>query len=172
MPNHKTSASNQLPTSRPGSRSDAIALLSKDHKEVKQLFRAYDKLAKSDAPSDERQSLAEQICDQLSVHAKAEEYVFYPAMREHLVADDLLNEAEVEHSIIKDLATQIRSLDPDDELFDAKVKVLGEYVDHHVHEEETAIFPKALKAGIDLIALGAQLKTCKEELMESSGSEA
>lgn len=172
MPNSKTSATSKMPSSHPGSRSDALALLSKDHKEVKQLFRAYDKLAKSDAPSDERQNLAEQICDQLSVHAKAEEYVFYPAMREHLAADDLLNEAEVEHATITELVTQIRNLDPDDELFDAKVKVLGEYVEHHVHEEETAIFPKALKARIDLVALGAQLKTCKEELMESSGSEA
>jgi hemerythrin superfamily protein len=148
--------------------SDAIALLTKDHRDVKKLFTAYKKLADSQASVSERQDIATQICEALSAHAKVEEEIFYPALHDAGVnAVDELDEAEVEHGSIKDLVAQIQAMDPDEDLYDAKVKVLGEYVDHHVKEEEGEMFPKAEKSGLDLEELGGQLKTRKEELLEA-----
>ena len=175
MASHKTSAAatgaTQTPAPRPGSRSDAVALLSKDHKDVKQLFRSFEKLAKAKAPGEKRQNIASQICETLTVHARIEEEIFYPAVREQLHTDDLLDEALVEHKTVKDLIGQIQDMNPDDDLYDAKVKVLGEYVAHHVKEEEDEMFPKAVKAAsIDLVDLGAQLKARKLELMGSAES--
>lgn len=143
--------------------SDAIALLSADHKEVKALFKEYEKLA--DAEDDGRQDLAEQICAMLTVHATVEEEIFYPAVHEALDEPDLVDEATVEHSTAKDLIAQIQESSPDDELYDAKVKVLGEYIDHHVKEEEAELFPQAKKAGLDMQMLGEQIAARKEELM-------
>ena len=149
---------------------DATALLAKDHKDVKALFKRYDKLTKADADGSERQALAEQICQMLTVHATAEEEIFYPAVRAADVDEDLLDEAEVEHASAKDLIAQIQSMSPEDDLYDAKVTVLGEYINHHVEEEEGEMFPKARRAKVDLEGLGQQLMARKEELM--SGSEA
>jgi len=148
---------------------DATALLAKDHKDVKALFKRYDKLTKADAEGSERQALAEQICQMLTVHATAEEEIFYPAVRAADVDEDLLDEAEVEHASAKDLIAQIQSMSPEDDLYDAKVTVLGEYINHHVEEEEGEMFPKARRAKVDLEGLGQQLMARKEELM--SGNE-
>ena len=82
---------------------------------------------------------------------------------------DLLDEAEVEHASAKDLIAQISSMSPDEELYDAKVTVLGEYVKHHVKEEEDEIFPKAKKAGVDMEELGNLLAERKQELMQEMG---
>jgi hemerythrin superfamily protein len=172
MQSSKTTPTTKSPASRPGSRSDAIALLTKDHKEVKQLFHAYEKLAKAGAAGDERQTVAQKICELLTVHATLEEDIFYPVMRENLDADSLMDKAEVEHATVKDLVSQIQVMDADNDLYDAKVKVLGEYVEHHVQEEEGVMFAKALKSKVDLIALGTQLKAYKEELMEATTSAA
>lgn len=152
-----------------GSRGDAIALLKQDHKEVKQLFKDYEKLAESEAPAEDRQALAEQICAMLTVHATIEEEIFYPAARGAMEEQDLLDEAEVEHASAKDLIAQIQSMQPDDELYDAKVKVLGEYVDHHVQEEENEMFPKAKKTDLDLKAIGAELAERKQALSAEMG---
>jgi hypothetical protein len=145
-------------------RPDATTLLMKDHKDVKALFRRYDRLTKAEAGGDERQRLATQICEMLTAHATVEEEIFYPAVRGAGVDSDLLDEAEVEHASAKDLIAQIRSMGPDDDLYDAKVSVLGEYIDHHVQEEEGEMFPKARRAKVDLEGLVEPLKRRKAEL--------
>ena len=144
---------------------DATKLLMQDHKEVHALFEQYKKLAEGEAEASERQALAEEICNMLTVHATVEEEIFYPAAREAEVDSDLLDEAEVEHASAKDLIAQIESMGADDDLFDAKVTVLGEYIDHHVKEEEGELFPKCRKADMDLAALGEELAERKSELM-------
>lgn len=162
------------PASRPAAKSspdDVIKLLMADHKEVKALFKDYDKLVKDEAGDDEKQALAEEICLKLTVHATVEEELFYPAAREVLGEDeDLIDEADVEHASAKELIAQIQASSPAEELYDAKVKVLGEYIDHHVKEEEGEIFPKVKKGGLDTAAIGTEVASRKEELMaEMSG---
>ncbi len=150
----------------PESRSDAIGLLATDHREVHRLFEDYQDLVDGDAEGAERQTLAERICTMLTAHATIEEEIFYPAARQALDEDeDLLDEAEVEHASAKDLIAQIRAMGPDDDLYDAKVTVLGEYVDHHVQEEENEMFPKCEQADMDLDALGERLAARKQELL-------
>jgi hemerythrin superfamily protein len=144
---------------------DATKLLAADHKEVKALFKQYDKLAKGEGADDEKQAIAEQICTMLTVHATIEEEIFYPAAREAMDEQDVLDEAEVEHASAKDLIAQIRGMSPADELYDAKVKVLGEYIDHHVQEEEKELFPKLRKADLDLKEVGTALEARKQQLM-------
>jgi hemerythrin superfamily protein len=152
---------------------DAIELLTTDHKEVKTLFKQYDRLVESDGSEDEKQALAEQICQMLTVHASIEEEVFYPAAREALGEDaDLVDEADIEHASAKELITQIEGSSPEDDHFDARVKVLGEYIDHHVKEEEGEMFPKVKKAKLDTAALGSALVARKEELIAALSEEA
>ena len=143
---------------------DALDLLDADHRAVRQLFRDYRKLAANDAPEARRKALAEQICMELTIHAKLEEELFYPPVREAIRDDDLMDEAEVEHASAKDLIVQILSMDPHEELYDAKVTVLGEYIEHHVREEREQMFPKARRSGIDLVKLGERLRERKREL--------
>ena len=153
-------------------RADATTLLAKDHKDVKALFKRYEKLSKAEADGSERQELAEQICEMLTVHAQIEEEIFYPAVRDADIEEDLMDEAEVEHASAKDLISQIRSMSPEDDLYDAKVTVLGEYINHHVEEEEGQMFPKARRAKVDLEGLAGQLKERKDALMSESGQTA
>lgn len=140
---------------------DAVGLLISDHREVKTLFDKYEKLAQTKAKASDRQALAETICDMLIVHATIEEEIFYPAARDATEDDDLLDEAQVEHAAAKDLIAQIKDMDLGDELYDAKVKVLGEQIDHHVQEEEGELFPEAKKSDMDLRELGASTATRK-----------
>lgn len=144
---------------------DAIALLESDHKEVKALFKEYERLAQSEAPDNDKQALATQICMMLTVHATIEEELFYPEAREALKEEDLVDEAEVEHASAKDLIAQIVAMEPSEALFDAKVKVLGEYIDHHVKEEENEMFPQIRKSKLDLAELGDRLTARKEQLL-------
>ncbi len=146
---------------------DAITLLTEDHKEVKKLFKDYDKLAKAGAPSSQREQLAAQICQMLSVHAQIEEEIFYPAAREGLDDEDLIDEAAVEHASCKQLIAEIETMSGEADLFDAKVKVLGEYIDHHVKEEEKELFPKTRRR-IDIKEIGALLQQRKSDLMNAS----
>jgi len=148
---------------------DAIKLLSTDHAEVKQLFEQYEELVDADADAEERQALAEQICTMLTVHAQIEEEIFYPAARESIDDEDLLDEAEVEHASAKDLIAQIQEMDADEDLYDAKVKVLGEYINHHVQEEEGEMFPKCKSAKMDLKALGDEMAQRKQALLAELG---
>ena len=146
---------------------DACDLLDADHKAVKALFKEFETLAGSRAKASmaRKQELATKICEELKVHTTIEEEVFYPAVRAAIKDNDLLNEAQVEHDGAKSLIEQIEASDPADEMFDAKVTVLGEYIDHHVKEERTEMFPKARAARkLDLVALRARLEARKEEL--------
>jgi hemerythrin superfamily protein len=156
-----------MPTTK-RSEQDACALLDTDHRNVKKLFKAYEELAKSKAASSsqKKRDLANEICMELTVHAQIEEEIFYPGLRQAIKETDLLDEAEVEHTSAKDLIAQIQEATDIDDKFDAKVTVLGEYIDHHVKEERTQIFVKARAArGLDLMAMREQLETRKEELM-------
>ncbi|TWO73154.1 hemerythrin domain-containing protein [Caenimonas sedimenti] len=147
---------------------DACDLLDADHKAVKKMFKEYEELMGSRARStaQKKKELAQQICHELTVHAQIEEEIFYPALREVLKDTDMLAEAEVEHQSAKDLIAQIEGMGEPDEMFDAKVKVLGEYIDHHVKEERNEIFTKARAARkLDLIAMRDELAARKEELM-------
>ena len=144
---------------------NAVALLTADHRDVKRLFKIYEKLVKTRADGSERQALARQICQMLTVHATVEEEMFYPAARAALSDGDLLDEAQVEHASAKELIAQIESMGPDEALFDAKVTVLGEYVDHHVQEEEGEMFPKCRESDMNLKALGASMATRKQQLL-------
>ena len=143
---------------------DAIALLKQDHRNVEELFEKFEK-ASGDG---RKQSLAEEICLELSVHAQIEEEIFYPAC-EGKVEEDLLKESYVEHDGAKVLIAEILSGGPSDEFYDAKVKVLSEEIEHHVEEEEKrmeGLFAQARKAGLDMDALGEQLASRKLELTE------
>ena len=149
---------------------DAVTLLKHDHQEVQALFDQYDELAEAeDTPDEQKQQLAEQICAMLTVHAQVEEEIFYPAARRSFDEPGLIDEATVEHATAKDLIAQIQDGSPDEELYDAKVKVLGEYIRHHVKEEEGEMFPKARKSDLDLADLGAQMAERKQELMAEVG---
>ena len=144
---------------------DAVSLLAGDHAEARQMFEEYRRLVENSAGEDRRGELAGRICSALTVHAEIEEDIFYPAMRENIDDELLLEQAEVEHESAKELIEQIEDMDPGDDLFDARVLVLGEYVAHHVQEEEDEIFPQAEKSGVDLDELGAELAERKRELM-------
>jgi hemerythrin superfamily protein len=152
-------------------KTDAIKLLTEDHKEVKKLFDEYKKLCDNEASPDERQALAGQICSMLTVHTTIEEELFYPLAREALGEEaDLIDEATVEHASAKDLIAQIESSSPDEPLYDAKVTVLGEYIQHHVKEEEDEIFPKIRKTELDLAVLGSEMAERKQALSSAVAS--
>jgi hypothetical protein len=168
----KANATKQRSGSRSGAAPgalDAIKLLTADHRDVKGLFQEYQRLVDHDAEDDEKQPIAEQICAMLSVHAQLEEEIFYPAAKEAIKDPDLVDEATVEHASAKDLIAQLRESNPIDELYDAKVKVLGEYIDHHVKEEEGELFPQARRAGMDLAAIGERLDQRRMELLQELG---
>ncbi|MFL6709621.1 MAG: hemerythrin domain-containing protein [Massilia sp.] len=143
---------------------DALALLTADHNEARAIFKKFDELGERSYAS--KKKLATEVCNALTVHATIEEEIFYPALRtQGKEFQDLLDEAEVEHAGAKDLIAQIEAMDPEDDLYDAKVKVLGEQIDHHATEEEDEMFTKARKTKLDLVDIGEQLQARKEELM-------
>lgn len=139
---------------------DAIALLMADHRKVEDLFEQYEK-ARSSA---KKVDIAKSICDELTVHAAVEEKGFYPPAKEALGDEaDLVSEAVVEHSSLKWLIAQIKTEAPDSELYDAKVKVLQEYVSHHVKEEEKEMFPKIKKSSLDIVGMLDELEELKKQ---------
>lgn len=140
---------------------EATALLKADHKVVSMLFEQYE----SARSSTKKKAIVSQICTELTVHAQIEEEIFYPQVQAALKDKELIPEATVEHATLKDLIAQIEDGEPDDELYDAKVKVLSEYVKHHVKEEHNELFPKVKASKLDLYALGEQLMQRKEELL-------
>ena len=165
MPASKSADSEPRGRARDADAPGAAELLAADHREVHALFAQYRALRDAVADAAERRPLAEEICTLLTVHAAIEEEIFYPAARAAGIASDLLDEAEVEHASAKDLIAQIRDMDAGDDLYDAKVKVLGEYIDHHVAEEEHELFPKCRASALDLDALGVRLAARKAELI-------
>lgn len=140
---------------------DAIALLRADHKQVSELFAQYEK-ARS---ANKKRSLVDAICLQLRVHTQIEDEIFYPAVKAALKDKELIPEASVEHASVKNLIEQVEGKEPDGEMFDARIKVMSEYVKHHVKEEQSEMFPKAKATRLDMNALGAQLVAKKEELL-------
>src|SRR6185503_9362191 len=146
---------------------DAIDLLMADHREVEKMFGQFEK-----GGDGRKDQLAQKICLALKVHTQVEEELFYPAARDALSDRDeaLLDEAVVEHASAKQLIGEIEAMDAGDDLFDARVKVLSEMIEHHVAEEEKEMFPKVRKTDLDLEALGARMKARKDELMSRMGS--
>ena len=162
-----------MPSTRAGK--DACDLLDADHRAVKKMFKDYEELTGSRArgASQKKLELARHICMELTVHAQIEEEIFYPAVRAAIKETDLLDEAAVEHQSAKDLIAQIQQMMEADDKFDATVKVLGEYIDHHVKEEKNQIFPKARSSRkLDLVAMRGELEERKEELMSEMGATA
>jgi hemerythrin superfamily protein len=149
---------------------DAIAMLTADHKKVKKLFADFDKLKDGGSDAD-KSALVERICNELKIHTELEETIFYPEVRKAIDEADLMDEALVEHAGAKDLIAQLESASSDDDLYDAKVTVLGEQIAHHVKEEEGEMFPKAKKAKVDVEALGASMLNRKTALMSEMGME-
>jgi hemerythrin superfamily protein len=149
---------------------DAFSLLTADHKLVKSLFKEFDTI-KDEGDDDQKAALVENICNELKVHAQIEEEIFYPAVREATDAEDLMDEADVEHASAKQLIAQLEQLQVGADHYDATVTVLGEYIDHHVKEEEGEMFSKARKADIDSAALGEEMALRKAELKEELGIE-
>jgi hemerythrin-like domain-containing protein len=146
---------------------DAIGMLTLEHREVKAMFEQYEQL--SDRAKASKKKLADEICTALKLHTQIEEEIFYPAVREaSRDLEDIVDESLVEHASARDLIAQLEEMDPDDGLYDAKVKVLGEQVDHHVEEEEKEMFPKVKKLGLDLAALGQEMAGRKDELAASA----
>lgn len=140
---------------------DAITLLKADHRTVEELFEKFEAAKRGD----QKARIVQEICTELTIHAKVEELDFYPAAEQVLKDDkDLVDEATVEHASLKWLIAQLEQESPDSELYDAKVIVLKEYVQHHVKEEEKEMFPKLKKTELDLKALGAKIAATKEEL--------
>jgi hypothetical protein len=147
---------------------NAIQLLTQDHREVEELFEKFEKASGSSA----KEQLARQICTELKVHSMLEEEIFYPALRGKIDDDDL-DEAYVEHDGAKVLVNEIEAGSPDEDFYDAKVKVLQEQIEHHVKEEEREqdnIFSQARKTDVDLDALGQQMAARKAELMQQAES--
>jgi hemerythrin superfamily protein len=144
---------------------DAIALLKADHATVSGLFADYEKAGSTKT----KKALVAEICTELSVHAQIEEEIFYPAVKAALKDKLLVPEATVEHSSVKDLIAQIEGVEPDGEVFDAKVKVLSEYVKHHVKEEQNEMFPKVKASSVNLAELGTRMAARKADLLAARG---
>lgn len=146
---------------------DAIDLLKKDHREVEALFKQFK--AADDKRS--KRALARRICTELDIHAKIEEKFFYRiAKRDAPESADTVNEGIVEHEGVKRLVKQLSTMDASDELFDARMTVLEEYVKHHVKEEETSMFPKIVEGDVDLKALGQTLAQARRKLQSGATS--
>lgn len=140
---------------------DAIALLRADHKLVSTLFAEYEKTRSTS----KKKMLVSQICTELSVHAQVEEEIFYPAVKKALKDKEMIPEATVEHATLKDLIGQVEGIEPDGEMFDAKIKVMSEYVKHHVKEEQNEMFPQAKSTNLDMVELGNRMAARKKVLL-------
>ena len=140
----------------------AIELLKEDHREVEDFFQEYESL-EEDA---EKESVALEICLALQVHAQIEEEIFYPEARNGIDKPELIDEAIVEHAAAKQLISEIEAMEVGDSMRDAKVKVLGEQISHHVEEEEGELFPAVEAADLDLNALGQRMSARKAELLK------
>jgi hemerythrin superfamily protein len=148
--------------------SDAVSLLKADHRQVETWFEQFEKTRSAERKVD----LAKKICLALKVHTKIEEEIFYPAFIEATEDKDMHHEAVIEHDGAKKLIAQIEASGPNDDYYDAKVKVLSEMIKHHVKEEEQrgGMFAEAKDSEMDLIALGQQLAARKKELMAAQGA--
>ncbi|MGQ0526111.1 MAG: hemerythrin domain-containing protein [Betaproteobacteria bacterium] len=149
---------------RKSTKTDALAMLKADHDKVKKMFKEFETLDSDE--TEEKAQLVKQACAELKIHTQLENEIVYPALREAIEDDDLMDEALVEHEAAEELISQLEQMQPGDEMYDAKFTVLGEYVNHHIAEEQKEMFPAAKKAKIDLAALGEQMLARKQELMK------
>jgi len=147
----------------------AVELLKEQHDKVKKAFKEFEKLGREDAEA--QQQLVQRVCEDLKLHTTLEEELFYPAAREAIDDEDILNEAQIEHETAKMLIEQLENMGPEDPNFHATFTVLGEYVLHHVKEEEGEMFPQVKKTDLDLEELGARMRSRMEELMGETADE-
>jgi hemerythrin superfamily protein len=157
-----------VPRSRTKTSVDAIDLLKQDHERVDKAFKDFEKLDRQDAEACRR--LIAGVCAELTVHGVLEEEIFYPALREAIDDEDLMSEAAVEHETARMLIEQLENMGPDDPNYFATFTVLGEYVRHHVKEEQGEMFPAARKAGIDLSGLAERMQARRDELVEKAAA--
>lgn len=156
MATRKATSRRATPTPR-----DAIALLKADHKKVSALFEDFEKTRSAN----KKKALVAQICQELTVHTALEEEIFYPAVKAALKDKELVPEATVEHASVKDLIAQVQGAEPDGEMYDARVKVMAEFVKHHVKEEQNEMFPKAAKTRLDMVQLRDEMLARKEQML-------
>lgn len=154
-------------SARKTSMPEPITMLIEDHRKVQKMFKQFEKL-KQQEDEEAKRDLVEQACAELKVHTELEEELFYPAAREALDEGDLIAEAQVEHESAKQLIAKLDRQNGGEE-YDATFTVLGEYVNHHIAEEQDEMFPKLKKADIDWDSLAEQMRTMKQELMERMG---
>ncbi len=141
----------------------AIEMLKEDHAKVQKAFKEFEKMDREDLEA--VQQLVQTVCEDLTIHTTLEEEIFYPAVRDAIEDEDVMNEAQVEHETAKMLIEQLENMGPDDPNFHATFTVLGEYVNHHIEEEEDEMFPQAKKTELDFEDLAQRMKTRKEELV-------
>lgn len=148
--------------------SDIIELLKTDHEKVKALFNEFEEIKEKGNSSSKKEKIVKQICEELTLHALAEESIVYPVAREVINDEDLMDEADVEHAGAKELISQLQSMSPDDSHYDAKVIVLREYIEHHVKEEESTMFPKLAKSKIDGTEMAKEVVDFKKDHKDSA----
>lgn len=146
---------------------DAIALLLTDHRKLRALFAAYQKLAKAAAPPSERAELALKLCEAIAIHTELEAKLFYPAARAAIANADLVNQADVEHAIAQRSIKRIERADNSDVHFDARVIILCNYMNEHLDEEESTLFPLLQNTELDLVELGQRMSALQERLFEA-----
>lgn len=154
-----------MPKSRSKS-PDALDLLKQDHAKVEKAFKEFEKMDRGD--TERCQELIRVVCEDLKVHTTLEEEIVYPAVREAIDDEDIMNEASVEHETAKMLIEQLENMQVDDPNYYATFTVLGEYVRHHIEEEESEMFPQARKSDLDLKALAEQVRQRRQELVGES----
>ena len=156
-----TAANKTAKLNDPPKAQDATALLRADHKLVSELFAEYEKTRSTS----KKKMLVFQICTELTVHAQVEAEIFYPAVKLVLKDKELVPEATVEHATLKALIAQVEGVEPDGEMFDARIKVMCVYVKHHVKEEQNEMFPKAKSTTLNMVELGSKIATRKKALL-------
>jgi hemerythrin superfamily protein len=159
MPNARRETGRTATTAR----TETLNMLKQDHKKVKKAFQDFERLSERDQ-ADECQALVMQTCADLTVHTTLEEEIFYPAIRAAMREQSLIDEAEVEHASAKTLIADLQQLPPEDRAWAATFKVLGEYVQHHIKEEESEIFPQLTRAKLDWDDLQQQMTARRESL--------
>lgn len=168
----RRAAAQRAPAARPlsprAAADNALAVLRADHDRVADLFARFEKLKSNGA---QKQHLVERICDELEMHARVEEELFYPSARGLVGDEEMMDRAAVEHEAFKRLIEQLRRMKPGDGKYDAMVAVLGDYVKHHVRQEQDEMFPRLRAADIDLVALGRAIKTRKRQLRGESATQ-
>lgn len=147
----------------------AIEMLKEDHAKVQKALKEFEKMDREDTEA--MKQLVQTVCEELKVHTTLEEEIFYPAVREAIDDEDIMNEAAVEHETAKMLIDQLENMGPDDPNFHATFTVLGEYVKHHIKEEEDEMLPQAKKTDLDFEDLAQRMKERKQELMGEAEQE-